>query len=244
MVLTDGEISRYDRQMLVRGIGEEGQRKLKAARVVIAGSGGLGTPAALYLAAAGVGTIRVIDGDDVELSNLNRQVLHWQKDVGRKKTDSISEKLRQLNSDIVIDPVQDMITEANVRDMVSGFHLVLDGTDNLETRFLLNSAAIQEGIPFVHGAVYGFEGRVSVILPGKTPCLGCIYRGPIPKQKSPIIGVTAAVVGSLQATEAIKYILGLGQLLTNQLLVYNGLRMRFATLTIKRDPNCRYCSHL
>ena len=244
MVLTDGEKSRYDRQMLVRGIGEEGQRKLKAARVVIAGSGGLGTPAALYLAAAGVGTIRVIDGDDVELSNLNRQVLHWQKDVGRKKTDSISEKLRQLNSDIVIDPVQDMITEANVRDMVSGFHLVLDGTDNLETRFLLNSAAIHEGIPFVHGAVYGFEGRVSVILPGKTPCLGCVYRGPIPKQRSPIIGVTAAVVGSLQATEAIKYILGLGQLLTNQLLVYNGLRMRFATLTIKRDPNCRYCSHL
>jgi adenylyltransferase/sulfurtransferase len=170
--------------------------------------------------------------------------LHWQKDIGRKKTESISEKLRQLNSDISIDPIQEMITEANVCQLVSGFHIILDGTDNLETRFLLNTAAIRERIPFVHGAVYGFEGRVSVIVPGKTPCLGCVYRGPIPKQKSPIIGVTAAVVGSLQATEAIKYILGLGQPLTNQLLVYNGLRMRFATLTIKRDPNCSYCSHL
>lgn len=243
-MLTENELVRYDRQMLVRGIGEEGQRKLKAAKVVIAGSGGLGTPAALYLAAAGIGTIRLIDGDEVELSNLNRQVLHWNKDIGRRKTDSITEKLRQLNESIEIDPVPDLITEANVCELVSGFTLVLDGTDNLETRFLLNTAAIKEGIPFVHGAVYGFEGRVSTILPGKTPCLGCVYRGPIPKQKSPIIGVTAAVVGSLQATEAIKYILGLGQLLTNQLLVYNGLKMRFATLSIKKDPNCRYCSQL
>ncbi len=243
-MLSEEEKQRYDRQIIVRGIGEEGQTKLKQARVVIAGTGGLGTPTSLYLAAAGIGTIRLIDSDKVELGNLNRQILHWTKDIGRNKVDSASEKLRQLNDQINVEAVAETITDASVAQLITGFDLVLDGTDNLETRFIINNSAIKNGIPFIHGAVNGFEGRLTTILPGKTPCMGCIYRGNIPHQKTPVIGVTPAIIGALQATEAIKYITGIGQLLINQLLVYNGLRMRFTTLNIKRDPACIYCSHL
>jgi molybdopterin/thiamine biosynthesis adenylyltransferase len=243
-MLSEEERQRYDRQMMVRGIGEEGQNKLKQAKVVIAGTGGLGTPTALYLAAAGVGTIRLIDSDKVELGNLNRQILHWTRDVGRNKVDSASEKLRQLNDKIEVEAIAETITESTVSRLISGFTVVLDGTDNLETRFILNSAVLQLGIPFIHGAVNSFEGRLTTILPGKTPCLGCIYRGTIPHIKTPVIGVTPAIIGALQATEAIKLITGVGQLLTNQLLVFNGLRMRFTTLNIKRDPDCSYCCHL
>ncbi len=240
-MLSADERMRYDRQIMVRGVGEEGQNKLKQAKVVIAGSGELGSPIALYLAAAGVGKIRIVDDGKVELSHLNRQVLHWGKDIGRNKTDSLAEKLGQLNDTIEIEALAETIAEDNVSKLISGFDLILDATDNLPTRLLLNCAALKAGIAFVHGAVYGFEGRVTTILPGKTPCLGCLYRGTVFQQKSPAIGVAPAVIGGIQATEAIKYILGTGQLLTNHLLVYDGLRMRFTTLAIRRDPNCRYC---
>ncbi len=241
-MLSQVELDRYDRQLIIRGIGEPGQQKLKNAKVVIAGAGGLGVPAGLYLAAAGVGTIRIIDSDKVDISHLNRQVLHWTKDVGRSKIDSLCEKLAQLNDQIQIDAVNEPLTEVNVIRLTSGFDVILDGTDNLETRLLLNLASIENNIPFVHGAVFGFEGRITTIIPGRTPCLGCLYRGPLTQQKYPIIGVAQAVIGSLQATEAIKYILGMGHLLTNQLLAYNGLKMRFGTLAIKRDPNCPVCA--
>ena len=240
-MLTEYEKQRYSRQMTVLGFGEAGQEKLKRARVVIAGTGGLGTPAAMYLAAAGVGRIRLIDGDRVELSNLNRQILHWSNDIGRRKVDSAAEKLRILNDGIDVEPLIETIDDSNVSRLISGCDLVVDGTDNLETRLVLNAAALRNGIPFIHGAVYGFEGRVTTIVPGKTPCLGCIYRGTIPQQKSPVVGPTPGVVGTLQATEAIKYIVGVGDLLTGRLLVYDGLRMRFTTLAIRKDPNCRYC---
>ena len=243
-MLTGEEEQRYSRQMMLSGFGEDGQEKLKKARVVIAGTGGLGTPAATYLAAAGVGTIRLIDRDKVELSNLNRQILHWSKDIGRNKIDSASEKLRQLNDQIDVEPLLETIDEKNVSQLISGFDVVLDGTDNLETRFLLNQAALDSGTAFVHGAVYGFEGRVTTIVPGKTPCLGCLYRGLFPQPKSPVVGVTPGVVGTIEATEVIKYIVGLGGLLMGKLLVYDGLRMRFMTLTIRRDPNCRFCQGL
>ncbi len=240
-MLTETEKQRYARQIMLDGFGEEGQEKLRRARVVVAGVGGLGSPAATYLAAAGVGKLRLIDSDTVELSNLNRQILHWGRDVGRNKIDSASDKLRQLNDVIEVEPVVETINDSNVSSLLSGADVVLDGMDNLETRFLLNRAALEMGIPFVHGAVYGFEGRVTTVVPGKGPCLGCIYRGTIPRQKSPVVGATPGVVGALQAAEAIKYIVGIGELLTGRLLVYDGLRMRFMTLTIKRDPNCRFC---
>lgn len=149
---------------------------------------------------------------------------------------------RELNDRINVEPVLETISDTNVAQLVKGFDVIVDGTDNLETRFMLNRAALAEGIAFVHGAVYGFEGRVTTIVPGKSPCLGCVYRGAIPQQKSPVVGATPGVVGALQASETIKYIVGLGDLLTGKLLVYDGMRMRFTVLAIRRDPNCKYCS--
>jgi molybdopterin-synthase adenylyltransferase len=243
-MLSQDERQRYERQLLIRGIGEAGQDRLKQAKVVIAGAGGLGIPAALYLAAAGIGTIRIIDSENVDISHLNRQVLHWTEDVGRPKLDSLCEKLRRLNDQVEIEAIYEDLTEINVVRLTAGFSIILDGTDDLETRFLLNTAALENRIPFVHGAVFGFEGRLTTIVPGHTPCLRCLYRGTNPQQKLPVIGVTQAVIGSLQATETIKYVVGMGHLLTNQLLVYNGLKMRFGMLAIKRDPTCKICSNV
>jgi len=243
-MLTEEELERYDRQIMIRGLGEKGQEKLKQARVVIAGAGGLGSPAAIYLTAAGVGTIQIIDHDKVELSNLNRQVLHWDKDVGRDKIESAREKLSLLNRNVRIEMVKETITEANVSRLVAGCDVIIDAMDNLPTRFILNRAAVENRIPFVHGAIYGLEGRVMTVLPGQTACLRCIYRGLTPRGKFPVIGVTPAVIGCIQATEAIKCITGLGQLLTNRLLVYDGLKMKFTELTVKKDPDCEHCGHL
>ena len=240
-MLTGDELKRYDRQIMIPGIGEEGQEKLKRARVVIAGGGGLGSPVAIYLAAAGVGTIRIIDHDRVELSNLNRQVLHWDEDVGRKKVDSAAEKLERLNRGVEIEAVEETIAEANISELVAGFDLIVDAMDNLPTRYLLNKAAIENNIPFFHGAVYGLEGRAMTVIPGRTACLGCVYRGTIPQEKFPVIGVTPAVIGCIQATEVIKYVTGIGKLLANRLLVYDGLNMKFTEMVVKKDPNCEHC---
>ncbi len=243
-MLTTDELERYDRQIMIRGLGEEGQEKLKRAKVIIAGGGGLGSPSSIYLAAAGVGMIRIIDHDKVELSNLNRQVLHWDKDIGRSKVDSAAEKLRQLNQGVKIEAIEEIITEDNVHQLVAGFDLIVDAMDNLPTRYLLNKAAIDKNIPFFHGAVYGFEGRAMTIIPGKTACLRCVYRGSPPVEKFPVIGVTPAVIGCIQATEVIKYIVGIGELLTNRLLIYDGLNLKFTELMVRRDPNCEHCGHL
>ncbi len=241
---TADELERYDRQILIDGVGVAGQERLKKARVVIAGAGGLGSATALYLTAAGVGTIRLIDCDSVELSNLNRQVLHWEEDVGRRKVISAAEKLKRLNPTVEIEALDEVITGDNVSRLVSGFDLLVDAMDNLPTRLLLNRAAVEEGIPFFHGAVQGFEGRVMTIIPGKTACLRCLYRGVIPGGRIPVIGVTPAIIGSIQATEVIKYIVGTGKLLTNKLLVYDGLGMEFIPLKVSKDPDCEHCGHL
>ncbi len=243
-MLTTDERKRYDRQIMIKGIGEDGQEKLKRARVVIAGGGGLSSSAATYLVAAGVGTIRIVDHDRVELSNLNRQILHWDKDIGRRKVDSAAEKLKKLNQGVEIEAIAQTITEANISQLVAGFDLIVDAMDNLPTRYLLNKAAIKNHIPFVHGAVYGLEGRAMTIIPGKTACLRCVYRGLIPQEKFPVIGVTPAVIGCIQATEVIKYIVGIGKLLTDRLLTYDGLNMKFTEFKVKKDPNCEHCGHL
>ena len=242
-MLTADEREKYDRQIMISGIGEDGQEKLKRAKVVIAGSGGLGSAAAIYLAAAGIGTIRIIDHDTVELSNLNRQVLHWDKDIGRNKVDSATEKLSQLNRGVKIEAIRKTIDEANIASLVAGFDLIVDAMDNLPTRYILNKAAIDNNTPFIHGAVYGFDGRVMTVIPGETACLRCIYRGLTPQQKFPVIGATPAIIGCIQATEAIKYIAGIGKLLTNRLLAYDGLNMKFTELTVKKNPNCEHCGH-
>jgi molybdopterin/thiamine biosynthesis adenylyltransferase len=243
-MLTKDDRARYDRQMMIKGIGEEGQEKLKRAKVFIAGSGGLGSPVAIYLAVAGVGRMRLVDHDRVELSNLNRQVLHGDADIGRRKVDSAKEKLKGLNQSVEIEAIAETITEDNVSRLVDGFDLIVDAMDNLPTRYVLNKAAIDKNIPFFHGAVYGFEGRAMTIIPGKTACLWCLYQGRVTKGKFPVIGVAPAIIGCIQATEVIKYIVGIGELLTNTLLIYDGLSLELTKLTVKQDPNCEHCSHL
>ena len=244
-MLTTNELGRYDRQIMIKGFGEEGQEKLKRAKVIIAGGGGLGSPSSIYLAAAGVGMIRIVDHDRVELSNLNRQVLHWDKDIGRSKVTSATEKLKKLNPEVEIEAMEETITEDNVSQLMAGFDVVVDAMDNLPTRYLLNKAALEKGIPFFHGAVYGFEGRAMTIIPGKTACLECVYHGATtPGGKFPVIGVAPAIIGCIQATEVIKYIVGVGELLTNRLLIYDGLNLRFTELKVKKDPNCEHCGHL
>ncbi|MFQ5996030.1 MAG: ThiF family adenylyltransferase [Dehalococcoidales bacterium] len=243
-MLTKSELERYNRQIIIKGVGEAGQEKLKRAKVFIAGVGGLGCPISIYLAAAGVGMIRLVDGDRVELSNLNRQILHGDEDIAKRKGDSAVEKLKNLNQWVNIEAIAETITEDNVSQLVDGYDLIVDAMDNLPSRYLLNQAAIDQNIPFFHGAVYGFEGRAMTIIPGKTACLWCVYQGRVTQGKFPVIGVASAVIGCLQATEVIKYIVGIGELLTNKLLIYDGLNLEFTKLTVERDPNCPYCSHL
>ena len=242
-MLTTDELERYERQIIIEGFGEEGQERLKRAKVFVAGAGGLGSPVLMYLMAAGVGTVRIVDHDRVELSNLNRQVLHWDEDIGRRKIDSALEKLRRLNQGVKIEATEEMITEVNVSQLVAGFDLIVDAMDNLPTRYILNKAALERNIPFFHGAVYGFEGRAMTIIPGQTACLRCLYRGVVPRKKFPVIGVAPAVIGCIQATEVIKYIVGIGELLTDRLLIYDGLNLKFTEFKVKKDPNCEHCSH-
>lgn len=240
-MLTPSERERYDRQIMIEEIGQEGQEKLKRARIVIAGTGGLGSPIAIYLAAAGIGMIRLIDHDQVALSNLNRQILHWEEDLGREKVDSAKKKLRSLNSTVEIEAIQETITEGNVSKLVDGCDGIVDAMDNLPTRYILNRCAIDKRIPFFHGAVTGFEGRVMTIIPRKTACLRCMYRGPVPQEKFPVIGVAPALIGIIQATEVIKYLVGIGELLVNRLLIYDGLKITFNEFKMNRNPDCDHC---
>jgi adenylyltransferase/sulfurtransferase len=242
-VLTTEERQRYDRQMMITGFGEAGQEKLKKARVIIAGSGGLGSPIALYLTAAGVGTIRIIDNDKVELGNLNRQILHWDKDIGKEKVKSAHDKLTQLNKNINIETINATIDEINVLTMVADYDVIVDAMDNMATRYLLNKAAIKHKIPFIHGAVSGLEGRAMTVIPGKTACIKCLYHAAPPNTKFPVLGTTPAVIGSIQATEVIKYLTGIGTLLTNRLLIYDGLNMKFTELSVVRNNNCEHCGN-
>ena len=240
-MLTPEEKQRYDRQIIIPGIGDSGQEKLKRARGIIAGTGGLGSPISFYLTAAGVGTLRIIDNDRVELSNLNRQILHWDKDIGKAKATSAHEKLTQLNKNVMIETIDTTIDETNVYRLTVGFDVIVDAMDNMPTRFLLNKAAIKHNIPFVHGAVSGLEGRAMTVIPGESACIRCIYHGSPPKTKFPVLGTTPAVIGAIQATEVIKYLTRIGILLTNRLLIYDGLNMKFTELSVVRNINCEHC---
>jgi molybdopterin/thiamine biosynthesis adenylyltransferase len=240
-MLTPAELDRYGRQIMMPGFGEAGQEKLKAAKVFVAGAGGLGSPISIYLANAGIGTMRIVDQDTIELSNLNRQILHWPKDVGRPKVDSAREKLAAMNPDMKLEAIRTTMDESNIFQLTQGFDVIVDAMDNIKTRYLLNKAALDHNIPFVHGAIYGLEGRVMTIIPGKSACLGCIYKGIPPRAKFPVLGVTPAVIGCLQATEVIKYLTGIGDLLINRMLIYDGLSMRFMELKIDRNPDCVFC---
>jgi molybdopterin/thiamine biosynthesis adenylyltransferase len=241
-MITDEERKRYARQILM--IGEEGQEKLTAARILVAGAGGLGTVISLYLAAAGVGHLRIIDCDVVEESNLNRQILHWSKDLGRPKTDSAGEKLSALNPLIVLERISDRIVEENVGEMTRGCDLIVDAMDNFPTRHLLNRTAVEKGIPFIHGAVRGLFGQTTTVIPGETPCLLCLFPASPPREVFPIIGATCGVIGSIEASEAIKLLTGQGKPLAGRLFLWDGLAGSADSLTIEKDPCCPVCGKL
>lgn len=239
-MLSDQELLRYERQLPLSGWGHEGQEALKKARVLVAGAGGLGSSVLIYLAAAGVGRIRIVDSDRVELSNLNRQTLYSTHDIGKLKAPAAKERLALLNPDIEIEALAESITGETVFDLVGEYPVIVDAMDNLPTRLLLNRVALERNLPLFHGAVYGFEGRATTIVPQQTPCLRCLYQGVLPG-KIPVVGVAPAVVGCIQATEVIKYLIGVGDLLTNRLLLYDGVSMSFSEAKVKRDPNCKAC---
>jgi molybdopterin-synthase adenylyltransferase len=241
-MITDEERKRYTRQMQM--IGEEGQERLKAASVLVAGAGGLGTVISLYLAAAGVGRLRIIDCDVVDTSNLNRQILHWNKDVGRPKTASIREKLTALNPLIRIEADPSRIGEENVGKLAQDCDLIVDAMDNIPTRYFLNRTAINRMIPFIHGAVRGFFGQTTTVIPGKGPCLRCFFPASPPKEVFPIVGATCGVIGSIEAGEAIKLITGQGKPLTGRLLIWDGLAGSTDLISIERNPSCPDCGML
>ena len=236
------ETIRYGRQLTLPEIGPQGQIKLKQARVLIAGLGGLGSVSAYYMAAAGIGSLRIADWDCVESGNLNRQILHGAGDIGKPKTLSAQQKLRNLNPDCNIEPIQEIISNETVLDVVAGCTVILDGTDNLKTRKILNQAAILKGIPFIYGGVDGFSGMVSTFIPGRTPCLECLFSRDA-GQNVPIgiIGPVPGVIASIQSLEAIKLILGISGLLTNNLLVFNGMDMTFRKIETEKNPDCPVC---
>lgn len=242
MALSSAELERYDRQIRIKGLEKSGQLKLKKARVLVVGAGGLGCPASLYLVAAGIGYVAVVDKETVELSNLNRQVLHWNDDIGKPKGVSVIEKLRQLNPEVTVEAIQKVLTTENARQLVKGFTVIVDALDNWRTRFLLNKACVKEGIPFVHAGVYALYGQITTILPGKGPCLQCILpQIPPEEEKFPVLGATAGTLGLLEALETIKIITGLGEPLVGRLLHFDGEIMSFQEIKVERRENCPVC---
>lgn len=238
----EADLKRYARQLRI--FGEEGQKRLKNAYVSIAGAGGLGSVTATYLTVAGIGRIQLIDDDVVELSNLNRQILHWEQDIGKKKAESFAEKLSQMNSEVDVVVMTQRIREDNAAAIFKDAHVIVDALDNFQTRYILNKLAIQKRIPFVHGGVYGFEGQVTTIIPGETACLRCIFPESPEAETFPVIGATCSVIGGIQATEVVKYIVGVGGLLTNRLLIWDGVDARVEEFAVERNRACQDCREL
>jgi molybdopterin/thiamine biosynthesis adenylyltransferase/rhodanese-related sulfurtransferase len=248
-VLTPEQRNRYRRHLLLPEVGVEGQQKLLGARVLLLGAGGLGSPAAMYLAAAGVGTIGIVDMDVVDESNLQRQILHNMDRIGERKVDSAKKTLTALNPDVNVVAHDVRLGADNVVEILSGYDLVVDGADNFPVRYLLNDASLKVGIPVVHGSIFRFEGQVTVFKPFDGPCYRCFLPEPPPPELAPscaeagVLGVLPGIVGSIQALEAIKLILDLGDDLSGRLLAYDSMEQSFRTYRVQRDPNCPTCSH-
>lgn len=239
--LTREEVERYDRQ--IRLLGLEGQEKLKKSRILVVGIGGLGSPVSIYLTAAGVGELILVDPGIVELSNLNRQILHWTRDIGRYKTSSAQEKLFELNPNVKITVYPLQADESLLENLVPGVDLVIDALDNWETRLVLNKICVKHRKPLIHGGVSGFYGQVLVVIPGITPCLNCIISTVKKTHETiPVIGPTPGVIAMIQVTEAIKILTGVGKPALNKLIVYNGYNMEFHVLDVSRNPKCPVCS--
>jgi len=247
IVLSQQQKQRYSRHLLIPEVGVAGQARLLDSKALLIGAGGLGSPAMLYLAAAGVGTIGVVDFDTVDLSNLQRQVVHTTDRVGRRKTESAAETVRALNPDVTFVPHEEMLTGDNVERLIAGYDVVLDGTDTFETRYVLNDAAVRAGIPVVHASVFRFEGQLTVFKPFAGPCYRCLYPTPPPPELAPgcsvagVLGVVPGTMGLLQATEGLKLLLDIGEPLVGRLLIYDALDGTFTELTLRRDPDCPTC---
>ncbi|MBM2810245.1 MAG: moeB [Chloroflexi bacterium] len=244
--LTLDQIRRYQRQIIMPEVASMGQRKLLDAKVLLIGAGGLGSPAALYLGAAGVGTLGLVDFDTVDMSNLHRQILHGHKDVGRPKVESATDRLHDVNPDVQVIAFNEPISSENAMDMIGQFDIVLNGSDNFPTRYLVNDACVFQKKPLVDGMIFRFEGRATVYQPG-AGCYRCLFPEPPPPGSVPscadagVLGVLPGIIGSIQAVETIKLILGEGDLLVNRLLLFDALAMEFRELKTPRDPNCVVC---
>jgi adenylyltransferase/sulfurtransferase len=238
-MFSEREVERYKRQMIL--FGDEGQERLKKAHIFIAGAGGLGSPVSIYLAVAGVGMITIVDMDVVDQTNLNRQILHFDRDIGRKKTASAEEKLRELNPDITINAIDVKIDESNAPKLVGRADGIVDAMDNYPTRYLLNDVAIAKQIPFFHGGIRGFYGQATTIIPGTTPCLKCIFPKAPPREIFPVVGVTPGIIGMIQANEVIKYLTKTGELLTNRLFIWDGQQAHAEEICVERNPSCEAC---
>jgi molybdopterin/thiamine biosynthesis adenylyltransferase len=246
--LSTDQIERYSRQILVPDLGGKSQIHLMQSRVLVIGAGGLGSPAALYLAAAGIGTVGIVDPDSVELSNLQRQILHATRDIGRAKTESAAEKLHELNPDVEVETYPVRFESSNGAEIAAGYDFIVDGSDNFETKFLVNDVAIGLGIAFSHGGIVRLQGQTMTVLPRKTACYRCLFDMPPPPeeilncQQSGVLGAVAGTIGTIQATEAIKYVAGLEDgLLTDRLLTYDARLMKFHTVEINRRSQCSGC---
>jgi molybdopterin-synthase adenylyltransferase len=240
-MLSDEEKERYARQILL--FGEEGQEKLKRSSVLIAGAGGLGSVVSYYMAAAGFGRIRIVDCDSVELSNLNRQIVHAHADLGRPKALSAYDALTGINPEIEVEALVDTISEENIDELIEGCDLIMDGMDSFSARYMLNHAALRKKIPLFHGAISGYQGQTTTIIPGRTACLRCIFPRAPPPSTFPALGSTCAVIGSIQVTEAVKYVVGSGELLLNRLLLWDGLYACMDQVECEINPGCMQCSN-
>ena len=246
--LSDEQRARYARHLVLGGVGSEGQQRMLGASVLVLGAGGLGSPAALYLAAAGVGTIGIVDDDVVEVSNLQRQVLHDTHRIGMAKVESARDTLGALNPEIKVEPYAERLTSENALRIMAGYDVVIDGTDNFPTRYLVNDASLHLRVPVVHGSIFRFEGQVAVFDPYRGPCYRCLFPQPPPPELAPncaeagVLGVLPGVIGAIQAAEALKLVLGAGEPLRGKLLSYDALDQSFRTLRLERDPDCPACA--
>jgi molybdopterin/thiamine biosynthesis adenylyltransferase len=249
LAFTDEQLERYSRHIILKEVGGKGQKRIMEGKVLIIGAGGLGAPAAMYLAAAGVGTIGIADADSVDLSNLQRQIIHSTADVGKPKVQSAGETMNAMNPDVEVVTYREWINASNIKDIINdkNYDFVIDGTDNFPIKFLINDACVMLKKPFSHAGIIRFQGQVLTYIPGEGPCYRCVFQNPPPPDAVPtcrqagVLGVMGGVIGTLQATEAIKYLLGMGGLLNGYLLTYNALTMEFRKVKLGRNAGCQVC---
>lgn len=248
MAFTDDQLERYSRHLILKEIGVRGQKKLLAARVLVIGAGGLGSPAAMYLAAAGVGTIGIVDDDVVDLSNLQRQIIHGAGNVGMPKVESAAETVTSINPDVTVKPYHIRVSAGNIAELIAGYDVIVDAADNFSTKFLINDACVLAGKPYIYGGALRFEGQLMTYVPGRGPCYRCIFRdmpaaGEVPSCKEAgVLGAVVGVIGSMQAVEAVKLILGVGKPLTARLMTFDALAMTCRAVSLpEREPDCPVC---